>query len=952
MIVTFVSECEKKALKRSRRVLDAFADRIGHNTWQTVITEEGLDAVHSLLKKSATKNTAVSCHRIKSRIRTELQWIVGNKHKFNLEGNVPVNTTLSNQFIGEKQMNTLYANSQGQELAKHLFAVAVASQEFMKIFAPSDTQIQKAVFTAGCWHDVGKIDKQFQAYLCKQMKKGSNEIEMLDDGVHIENNKFSLYKGYPTHNEFSLLFFQLLASTESFDDFIKASIGHSIFWHHAKPYREKSKEITSITKIYEQLKKENQVTELISQIKILFESSIAHLYTKYFDKQPPIKINDLPENISGFLYDKHLPKYKKYEHKDTLEDYQDSIKCNANNNLIRVALISADRLISSISAEDLNQMISQKKIAHLVFKSLSHERGLKSNIENCLNTFEQNFPNSIRNIKQREVAESLADEEVEIAVLNGPAGCGKSKIALEWAKNVSAKQIIWICPRVQICQSLLIDLSSKDYLPEARIEIFTGEIKETTQSGKKYPTPENEYFSGDIIFTTIDQIINGMTTHRHIELFTKYMCTTIVFDEFHEYSHMSGFNILFAELIECKKKQKQKNTLLVSATPNYFFIDNFLNIKKGLEKIESFNDKPYTIFLKKYDENIIDDCNPFYSCSHDANTIIISNTAMTAQRSFIENQSKEKSLLIHSKFTSEDRKKLFNKVIDSFKKEGSCEFDILRSGPIIQASLNISCQQMISEVHCAENTLQRLGRLNRFSEHAKAEFIIYYTEDMESGKRNGNQSRFLYRECMLDSTKCWFTFLNEKDLDNIKIKQLYDYYEEFYACEKRRKIIEQDLLKSLQESVTNINANIFDPLKIKPKKSNIKVKKYSLRGRSRFVQMAKVSITNRQKYEIMDDYLSKEDVMTLSLYEIKGRGASDKNLLSFMQKKHHNIIKDAKKAYKDIQLENEARSPEHPIYVSYTPEDLDKIKAEPHDCSIYYFIGDKQPIGCLPIDKL
>ena len=97
MIVTFVSECEKKALKRSRRVLDAFADRIGHNTWQTVITEEGLDAVHSLLKKSATKNTAVSCHRIKSRIRTELQWIVGNKHKFNLEGNVPVNTTSSNQ---------------------------------------------------------------------------------------------------------------------------------------------------------------------------------------------------------------------------------------------------------------------------------------------------------------------------------------------------------------------------------------------------------------------------------------------------------------------------------------------------------------------------------------------------------------------------------------------------------------------------------------------------------------------------------------------------------------------------------------------------------------------------------------------------------------------------------------------------------------------------------------
>jgi hypothetical protein len=42
MMVTFVSQCQKKALNRTRRVLDAFANRIGSNTWQTVITEDGL----------------------------------------------------------------------------------------------------------------------------------------------------------------------------------------------------------------------------------------------------------------------------------------------------------------------------------------------------------------------------------------------------------------------------------------------------------------------------------------------------------------------------------------------------------------------------------------------------------------------------------------------------------------------------------------------------------------------------------------------------------------------------------------------------------------------------------------------------------------------------------------------------------------------------------------------
>ncbi|ENW99801.1 CRISPR-associated helicase cas3, subtype I-f/ypest [Acinetobacter modestus] len=93
MIVTFISQCEKKAIPRTRRVLDAFADRIGDNTWQTVITEDGLIAVKKLLRKTVTKSTAVSCHWIRGRRRSELLWVVGNRNKFNTQGIVPVNTT-------------------------------------------------------------------------------------------------------------------------------------------------------------------------------------------------------------------------------------------------------------------------------------------------------------------------------------------------------------------------------------------------------------------------------------------------------------------------------------------------------------------------------------------------------------------------------------------------------------------------------------------------------------------------------------------------------------------------------------------------------------------------------------------------------------------------------------------------------------------------------------------
>ena len=96
MIVTFISQCEKQALKRTRRILDAFANRIGDNAWQTVITEEGLSVVKKLLRQTATKNTAVSCHRVCSRHQSELLWIVGNQSCFNELGYTVVNRTKKN----------------------------------------------------------------------------------------------------------------------------------------------------------------------------------------------------------------------------------------------------------------------------------------------------------------------------------------------------------------------------------------------------------------------------------------------------------------------------------------------------------------------------------------------------------------------------------------------------------------------------------------------------------------------------------------------------------------------------------------------------------------------------------------------------------------------------------------------------------------------------------------
>ncbi|MBS1209695.1 MAG: CRISPR-associated helicase Cas3 family [Proteobacteria bacterium] len=96
MNVLFVSQCSKRALTETRRILDQFAERRGERTWQTPITQAGLDTVRRLLRKTARKNTAVACHWIRGLDHSELLWIVGDAGQFNALGAVPTNTTERN----------------------------------------------------------------------------------------------------------------------------------------------------------------------------------------------------------------------------------------------------------------------------------------------------------------------------------------------------------------------------------------------------------------------------------------------------------------------------------------------------------------------------------------------------------------------------------------------------------------------------------------------------------------------------------------------------------------------------------------------------------------------------------------------------------------------------------------------------------------------------------------
>ena len=103
MNVLLISQCDKRALTETRRILDQFGERRGDRTWQTPITQAGLDTLRQLLRKTARKNTAVACHWIRGLNHSELLWTVGDASRFNSQGAVPTNTTKRNILRSEDE---------------------------------------------------------------------------------------------------------------------------------------------------------------------------------------------------------------------------------------------------------------------------------------------------------------------------------------------------------------------------------------------------------------------------------------------------------------------------------------------------------------------------------------------------------------------------------------------------------------------------------------------------------------------------------------------------------------------------------------------------------------------------------------------------------------------------------------------------------------------------------
>jgi len=195
-------------------------------------------AVKKSLRKTASKNTAVSCHWIRSRSRSELVWVVGQREKFNTQGVVPVNVT-----------------SDSKQVTEH--------------FALNTNVIALSASLAGYFHDVGKANKLFQNKLngrsdnnfepyrhewvslriFQAFVNGRNDKEWLNDLASINNDAErkmleqldSLKDGIVDYNDIEPIFKSL--------DGLAKFIAWLIVSHHKLPIHPKSDNSPSLENI-------------------------------------------------------------------------------------------------------------------------------------------------------------------------------------------------------------------------------------------------------------------------------------------------------------------------------------------------------------------------------------------------------------------------------------------------------------------------------------------------------------------------------------------------------------------------------------------------------------------------------------------------------------------------------------------------------------------------------
>lgn len=336
---------------------------------------------------------------------------------------------------------------------------------------------------------------------------------------------------------------------------------------------------------------------------------------------------------------------------------------------------------------------------------------------------------------QEEVAQRLLDGRN--IFLRAPTGSGKTWAAILpylWAKKqgtVFVDRLIYVLPLRTLATTLYaetVECCKRVFRVVRDPSARTGEKDElviTIQTGEQKDDP---FFEGDVIFTTVDQCLSSylncpVSLPQRVGNINAgaLLGSLVVFDEFHllasdkamrtavemldRLKPFSQFVVMTATLTT-KSMDLLKEILggqFVSLTP-----DEVMSLPSHKEKKRVYRwiNRPLAI------NDILE--------HHNGNrSIVILNSVTRAQNIYEEmakrlEGSNTNVFLLHSRFYSEDRKKAEDKLKDWFGKDATKTNVILVTTQVVEAGIDISADNLHTEIAPLNSIIQRAGRCARY----------------------------------------------------------------------------------------------------------------------------------------------------------------------------------------------------------------------------------------------
>lgn len=350
-------------------------------------------------------------------------------------------------------------------------------------------------------------------------------------------------------------------------------------------------------------------------------------------------------------------------------------------------------------------------------------------------------------------------------------GMGKTEAGLLWIGNHKGFFVLPIRTAInaiynRLRKDMLVNSDKIDeqvgILHSEQLEYYTKNIEGSDEDIYEY-VKRGKQFSLPLNISTLDQLFDFIFQYPGYELkLATLSYSRIVIDEIQMYNAELLAYLIFG--LEKIVKMGGKVAILTATLPPFVkeLLEQHLNIPKENQEV-FIDDKKARHHIKVCDKKInAEDIVKLYlknkeackSNPHKGNKIlVVCNKIKTAQKIFDDvnelikaKYDKEEIHIFHSRFIKEDREKLEKEIIE-FGQTGNKSEDVVEKGGIwittsvVEASLDIDFDYLVTELQDLCSLLQRMGRCNRKGLKSVFESNCYIYLQIDSADLIGKTKR-------------------------------------------------------------------------------------------------------------------------------------------------------------------------------------------------------------------